>query len=216
MEKEVKPYYEDDYQSLDEMSTIDLLEMKDDALAEYSDIEHLVNRINKILDSRIEGEDEVLFTIDYNYFLDNFDEWFEKIEEPTTSVRRTPKMGEAYFYVDEYGNVEREIWDNDGVDNELLAMGFVRLTPEEAAEARDRELAEVRLQRTSTFKPDFENDKGGWIIYYDHGHETLAVCELADCDAGEPVRYATAEDARRSIEENEQDWKIYFGIKEEE
>ena len=26
MEKEVKPYYEDDYQSLDEMSTIDLLE----------------------------------------------------------------------------------------------------------------------------------------------------------------------------------------------
>ena len=56
MEKEVKPYYEDDYQSLDEMSTIDLLEMKDDALAEYSDIEHLVNRINKILDSRIEGE----------------------------------------------------------------------------------------------------------------------------------------------------------------
>nr|DAO01883.1 MAG TPA: hypothetical protein [Caudoviricetes sp.] len=43
MEKEVKPYYEDDYQSLDEMSTIDLLEMKDDALAEYSDIEHLVN-----------------------------------------------------------------------------------------------------------------------------------------------------------------------------
>ena len=56
MEKEVKPYYEDDYQSLDEMSTIDLLEMIDDALAEYSDIEHLVNRINKILDSRIEGE----------------------------------------------------------------------------------------------------------------------------------------------------------------
>lgn len=53
MEKEVaQPYYEDDYQSLDEMSTIDLLEMKDDALAEYSDIEHLVNRINKILGSR--------------------------------------------------------------------------------------------------------------------------------------------------------------------
>lgn len=61
MEKEIKPYYEDDYQSLDEMSTIDLLEMKDDALAEYSDIEHLVNRINQILDSRIEGERPKLF-----------------------------------------------------------------------------------------------------------------------------------------------------------
>ena len=33
MEKEViQPYYEDDYQSLDEMSTIDLLEMKEGAL----------------------------------------------------------------------------------------------------------------------------------------------------------------------------------------
>ncbi len=61
MEKEIKPYYEDDYQSLDEMSTIDLLEMKDDALAEYSNIEHLVNRINQILDSRIEGERPKLF-----------------------------------------------------------------------------------------------------------------------------------------------------------
>lgn len=142
-------------------------------------------------------------------------EWFEEIEEPTTSVRRTPKMGEAYFYVDEYGNVEREIWDNDGVDNELLAMGFVRLTPEEAAEARDRRLAEVRLQRTSDFKPDFENDRGGWIVYYDYGCETLAVCNFDYYDAGEPVRYATREEAEKSIKENERDWLKYFGIEED-
>lgn len=161
-----------------------------------------------------DGEDEVLFTIDYNYFLDNFDEWFEKIEEPTTSVRRTPKMGEAYFYVDEYGNVEREIWDNDGVDNELLAMGFVRLTPEEAAEARDRRLAEVRLRRTSTFKPDFENGNGGWIVEYDYTKHRLAAWRYPFENSGEPVRYETEEDAKKSIEENEQDWLKYFGIEE--
>lgn len=56
VEKEVKPYYEDDYQSLDEMSTIDLLEMKDDALEELNEMERLIHRINQILDSRIEGE----------------------------------------------------------------------------------------------------------------------------------------------------------------
>lgn len=56
MEKEVKPYYEDDYQSLDEMSTIDLLEMKDSALEELNEREHIIHRINQILDSRIEGE----------------------------------------------------------------------------------------------------------------------------------------------------------------
>lgn len=161
-----------------------------------------------------DGEDEVLFTIDYNYFLDNFDEWFEKIEEPTTSVRRTPKMGEAYFYVDEYGNVEREIWDNDGVDNELLAMGFVRLTPEEAAEARDRRLAEVRLSQTSDFEPDFENGSGGWVVCYRRRAGKLDYIKTYGCDSGEPVRYATMKEAERSIRENREDWMIYFGVKE--
>ena len=61
MEKEVKPYYEDDYQSLDEMSTIDLLEMKDSALEELNEREHIIHRINQILDSRIEGERPKLF-----------------------------------------------------------------------------------------------------------------------------------------------------------
>lgn len=163
-----------------------------------------------------DGEDEVLFTIDYNYFLDNFDEWFEKIEEPTTSVRRTPKMGEAYFYVDEYGNVEREIWDNDGVDNELLAMGFVRLTPEEAAEARDRRLAEVRLRQTSDFKPDLEKCKGGWVVNYDYCAGIFSCTHIYSTSRGEPVYYATKEEAEKSIRENERDWKIFFGIKEEE
>lgn len=61
MEKEVKPYYEDDYQSLDEMSTIDLLEMKDAALEELNEREFIIHRINQILDSRIEGERPKLF-----------------------------------------------------------------------------------------------------------------------------------------------------------
>lgn len=66
------------------------------------------------------------------------------------------------------------------------------------------------------FKPDFENGEGGWIVYYDHGCETLAVCDFDYYDAGEPVRYATREEVEKSIKENERDWKIFFGIKEEE
>ena len=61
MEKEVKPNYEDDYQSLDEMSTIDLLEMKEGALEELNEREHIIHRINQILDSRINGERPKLF-----------------------------------------------------------------------------------------------------------------------------------------------------------
>ena len=62
VEREVaQPYYEDDYQSLDEMSTIDLLEMKDAALEELNEREYIIHRINQILDSRIEGERPKLF-----------------------------------------------------------------------------------------------------------------------------------------------------------
>ena len=62
VEREVaQPYYEDDYQSLDEMSTEDLLEMKDGALEELNEREYIIHRINQILDSRINGERPKLF-----------------------------------------------------------------------------------------------------------------------------------------------------------
>jgi hypothetical protein len=147
--------------------------------------------------------------------IDNFDEWFEEIKEPTDSIHYKPKDGDEYFYVSDYGNVYSDIWRGEHVDNERLALGFIYPTEEECEKAKERRLAEVRLQRTSNFKPDFENCNGGWAVYYDHGHETLALCELDDCDAGEPVRYATKEEAEKSIRENERDWKIFFGIKEE-
>lgn len=52
VEKEVKPYYEDDYQSLDEVDTADLLEMKEGALNDLNETERTIHRINQILASR--------------------------------------------------------------------------------------------------------------------------------------------------------------------
>lgn len=142
-------------------------------------------------------------------------EWFEEIQEPTDSIHWEPKHGAEYFWIDECGSILPGTFYRDSLyDQQRLTFGNVYRTIEEAEKARERRLAEVRLQQTSTFKPDFENDKGGWVVYYDHGHETLAICELDDCDAGEPVRYATREDSRKSIKENREDWLIYFGIKE--
>lgn len=143
------------------------------------------------------------------------EEIFEEVE-PTDSIHWKPKIGEKYFYIDEYGNVEREIWDNDGVDNEIMAMGFVRLTSEEATEARDRRLAEVRLRQTSDFEPDFAKGKGGWVVCYDYLNKKIDCFDSIWNDSGEPVRYATKEDAKKSIRENREDWLTYFGIKEEE
>ena len=147
--------------------------------------------------------------------IDNFDEWFEEMEEPTDSIHWKPKIDEKYFYINEYGDVEYETWDDDDVDNRLMAMGLVYRTEEECEEARDRRLAEVRLQRTSDFKPDWKNEKYGYSIFYGPRSKKLFVT-IRTIDGGEIVRYATQKDAEKSIKENERDWKIYFGIKEEE
>lgn len=142
-------------------------------------------------------------------------EWFEEIKEPTDSIHWKPKIGDRCFIL-ENANIRPTNYTGMLRDYNAWCTGRVFRTEEECEKALDRELAEVRLRRTSTFKPDFKNDRGGWAVYYDYGCETLAVCGFDYYDAGEPVRYATREDAEKSIEENERDWKIYFGIKEEE
>ena len=144
--------------------------------------------------------------------IDNFDEWFEEMEEPTDSAHWKPKIAEKYFYINEYGDVEWEVWNDDDVDNRLMAMGLVYRTEEECERAKERRLAKVRLCKTSDFEPIFESEYGGWIVYFDYENRMLDCAKVFSCDRGELVHYATKEDAKKSIRENEQDWKIYFGI----
>lgn len=141
-------------------------------------------------------------------------DWFEKVEEPTNSIHWKPKIGDRYFYISGYGTVYSETWHGVPVDYYRRALGSIYPTEEECKKARERKLAKVRLQRTSTFKPDFENGNGGWIVGYDYEDESLTTIPISDVDYGEPVRYATSEDARKSIKENREDWLIYFGVKE--
>lgn len=143
--------------------------------------------------------------------IDNFDEWFEEI---TDSIHWEPEDGEEYFYISGYGTVYSETWHGAPTDYYRRALGFIYPTEEECEKARERELTEVRLRRTSTFEPDFENCEGGWIVGYDYEDESLITIPISDVDYGEPVRYATSEDARKSIKENREDWLIYFGVKE--
>ena len=148
--------------------------------------------------------------------IDNFDEWFEQTkEEPTDSIHWKPKYDDWYFYISDHGSVCSDIWNDNYTDNKRLAFGFVYRTEEECKAALDRELAEVRLRLTSDFKPDFENGEGGYVVSYDYINKKLDCSDSFWNDSGEPVRYATEEDALKSIKENRADWLKYLGIKEE-
>lgn len=142
-------------------------------------------------------------------------EWFEEIKEPTDSIHWTPKKDDEYFWMNSYGETQPDVWDGDSIDSMRLALGMVYRTEEECEEAYERKLAEVRLQRTSTFEPDFENGNGGWVVFYSYADKELHSMRDSCTDSGEIVRYATEEDALKSIKENREDWLIYFGIEED-
>lgn len=144
--------------------------------------------------------------------IDNFDEWFEEIQEPTDSIHWKPKDGDGYwsFYSD--GDINRHTYNIDPWHAGRYEMGVTYRTKEERRKARDRQLAEVRLRRTSTFKPDFLNDNGGWVVYYDPREKRLEVQEVYRLEYGEIVCYETEEDAQKSIKEYKKEWLIYFGV----
>ena len=144
--------------------------------------------------------------------IDNFDEWFEKMED---NIHYNPKDGEDVFCLTSEGDIYRFTFNSLLSHHRRLAFGFTYRTIEEAQKARERRLAEVRLRQTSDFKPYFENGNGGYAVFYNYLSRKLYSIPAYHTDAGEPVRYATEEDAEKSIEENREDWLKYFGIEED-
>ena len=141
-------------------------------------------------------------------------EWFEEIPNPTDSIHWKPENGDIYWFVGIGGKTNHDFWTGTPADFWRYGLGKIYRTKEECEKARDRELAEARLRRTSTFKPDFENDNGGWIVFYNYSNKKLYSMRSCCTDSGEPVRYATREDAQKSIKENEQDWLTYFNVED--
>lgn len=160
-----------------------------------------------------DGEDESMFTIDCGYFLGNFGEWFQGFQEG--GVHYKPRLGDIYWCIDSDGEIIERRWLNNEVNKYDYLSANTYRELEEIEQARERKLAEIRLQRTSTFEPDFENGNGGYIVNYDYINQKLECYDLLWNDSGEIVRYATREDAKKSIKENEADWLKYLGIKED-
>lgn len=142
-------------------------------------------------------------------------EWFEEIqEESTDSIHWKPENGDIYWFIGIGGKTNHDFWIGTPADFWRYGSGKIYRTKEECEKAFARELAEARLRRTSKFKPDFENDKGGWIVVYNYRQHKLFAQYVNFEDAGEPVRYETEEEAKRSIEQYRKDWLAYFNVED--
>ena len=149
-----------------------------------------------------------------NFFSNEmFEKFFEEIKEPVDSIHWEPKIGDKCFVL-ENTNIRPTAYTGMLRDYNAWRTGRVFRTEEECEKARDRRLAEVRLSQTSNFEPDFEDCRGGWVVYYNYKDKELYAYDTDYDDSGEIVRYATKEEAEKSIRENREDWMIYFGVKE--
>lgn len=191
------------YKLLKDTPTIKAGTIFEEVISDYDELKELV-RITPI-----GAKTSPQFTIQD---IDNFDEWFEKMED---SIHYKPRNGEKVFCLNEEGDIYSFIFNDLLSHHKRLAFGFVYRTIEEAEKARERRLAEVRLQQTSDFKPDFENGDGGWLVFYNYETRTLDTVPDFRINSGEPVRYETIEDAKKSIRENREDWLKYFGVEED-
>lgn len=140
----------------------------------------------------------------------------KKSKKPTDSIHWEPRIGERCWSFLADGEVVPFYWSTLPYDLARHELGNIYRTEKECEKARDRRLAEVRLRRTSTFKPDFKNGNGGWIIGYDYYLKELTYDSIDCTDYGEPVRYETDGEAEKSIRENREDWLTYLGVEEEE
>jgi hypothetical protein len=191
------------YKLLKDTPTIKAGTIFEEVISDYDELKELV-RITPI-----GAKTSPQFTIQD---IDNFDEWFEKMED---SIHYKPRNGEKVFCLNEEGDIYSFTFNDLLSRHKRLAFGFVYRTIEEAEKARERRLAEVRLQQTSDFKPDFENGDGGWLVFYNYETRTLDTVPDFRINSGEPVRYETIEDAKKSIRENREDWLKYFGVEED-
>lgn len=191
------------YKLLKDTPTIKAGTIFEEVISDYDELKELV-RITPI-----GAKTSPQFTIQD---IDNFDEWFEKMED---SIHYQPRNGEKVFCLNEEGDIYSFTFNDLLSHHKRLAFGFVYRTIEEAEKARERRLAEVRLQLTSDFNPYFENGNGGWVVFYNYETRTLDTVPDFRINSGEPVRYETIEDAKKSIRENREDWLKYFGIEED-
>lgn len=143
-----------------------------------------------------------------------FGELFEEIQELTDSIHWKPKIGDKCFIL-ENNNIRHTNYTGMVRDYNAYITGRVFRFEKEAIAAANRELAEIRLRRTSNFKPDFENSMLAYTVGYDCSHKRLYVTKLLGVIIGNPITYESLEEAEKSIKENREDWLIYFGIKEE-
>lgn len=154
----------------------------------------------------LEGnQDETVFSIKRNYFINNFDEWFEEIKEP-----------EQIYYVDSLGGyvskLEKHLLNSfPMLIANLKSIGNYFETREEAGKyLKYLKAKEVIKQDTKGFKPDWNNDdENKYLGFWDLDEDKLDWLPRSIFIEA-TIYFKSREDIEESFDKHPEEWKTYL------
>lgn len=162
-----------------------------------SDYDYLETRI--LLDG---NQDETVFGIKRNYFVNNFDEWFEEV--------RT--FGE-YYYVIDVGHVGY-LEDGNYRPNDTLGrieIGNIFKTQEEAEKyLKYLKAKEVIKQDTKGFKPNWNNENESKYYGYWDSKDNKPYWYVLGVNKVSDIFFKSSEDIKESFAKHPEEWKTYL------
>lgn len=154
----------------------------------------------------LEGnQDETVFSIKRNYFINNFDEWFEEIKEP-----------EQIYYVDSLGGYVSKIDKNQlaifpALIANLKSIGNYFETEEEAKKYLAYLKAKTIIKQDAKgFKPDWGYGvQKKYYGYWDFYHKKFG-SSYALFNKNSEIYFKSEEDIKESFKKHPEEWKTYL------
>lgn len=154
----------------------------------------------------LEGnQDETVFSIKRNYFINNFDEWFEEIKEP-----------EQIYYVDSLGGyvskLEKHLLNSfPTLIANLKSIGNYFETREEAGKYLEYLKAKTIIKQDAKgFKPDWKNDDEKKYYGFWDFEENKADWTLVCVSRGAEIYFESIEIIEESLRKYSEEWKTYL------
>lgn len=167
-----------------------------DGLSDYDYLE-----TNILLDG---NQDETVFSIKRNYFINNFDEWFEEVKEL-----------EQIYYVDNLGGYVSKIEKNQfaifpALIANLKSIGNYFETEEEAKKYLEYLKAKTIIKQDAKgFKPDWSDDDDKYLGFWDLDEDKLDWLPRSIFIEAS-IYFKSREDIEESFEKHPKEWKTYL------
>lgn len=147
-----------------------------------------------------EDYEETRFGFKMDFFIDNFEEWFEEL----------PDLNE-YFYITDDGNVDFVVEENHNLSKRRKAIGNIFKTKEEAEKYINYLKAKAILKEdTKGYKPDWEDEDEYKYSAYWNINRSEPDCDTTISDRGARIFFRNQKQIEESFKKHPEEWKTYL------